>query len=389
MVFFTKKILSLLPDSRQSPPQTNNVSLTEEEIRKRDLFKQKVEKTIDINGLNISYVEAGNPDNPTLLLIHGIASNKKVWYNNIDGGEMPNQNRKHKQFRRKIIPLAEHFHIIAPDLPGFGESHKPKQVTHEYLVKSFMPEFTNRLNIGKMHLAGISMGGAVSIGYALDHPETIDSLHLMCPFGLKPYRLGTVASLALRNPTISKTGISLATNGNIGRHIKKIFSYLGHLDQEVENNIEYLISYMASIDNSSLEWLSDQVKTPLLEAFRGTPMRTNYSDSILTLSKNIKHIFFYHDPKDPIIPFRNTHSAYNTIKTEGNSTTRLTAFYGVGHQLYLNPGYLNEIILRELIGLSRPIEKIEKRQANPEENAFAIINLLIEQMNRIFRKAKS
>lgn len=389
MVFFTKKPSLLLLDARRPSQQTNNISSTEE-TRKSDLFKQKVEKTIDVNGINISYVEAGDPGNPTLLLIHGIASNKTVWYRNIDGGEMPNPNHKqrNKQHRRKIAPLSERFHIIAPDLPGFGESHKPQQVTHEYLVKSFMPEFINRLSIRKMHLAGISMGGAVSIGYALDHPENIDSLHLMCPFGLKPYRLGTVASLALRNPTISKTGISLATNEHIGKSIKKVFSYLGHLDRGVENNIEYLISYMATIDKSSLEWLSDQVKTPLLEALRGTPMRTDYSDSLPTLSENIRHIFFYHDPKDPIIPFRNTHNAYNTVKAKGTST-RLTAFYGVGHQLYQNPGYLNEVMMKNMIGLFGLIEKTEEEKAEPERKTFALIYQLIEQINRIFRKAKS
>jgi pimeloyl-ACP methyl ester carboxylesterase len=67
-------------------------------------------RTADASGLKISYREAGRSDAPTLLLLHGFPS----------AGHM---------FRDWIPLLADSFHIIAPDLPGFGQSDLPSPKT--------------------------------------------------------------------------------------------------------------------------------------------------------------------------------------------------------------------------------------------------------------------
>ena len=232
----------------------------------------KSEKTVEVDGRMVSYTEAGNPRNPTIVLVHGIASGKKVWSESIDGTRRSESDPiatsavkalHRKQYRKHITPLSEKFHVIAPDLPGFGGSEKPKRVTHEYLEGRFMPEFTKRLEIDKMHLVGISMGGAVALGYSIRNPETVESLHLMCPFGLESYGLGPIAMLALRNTKISKTGISIANSEKLGKHITKLYSFLGELGHRPNNNMKSIISYMAAMDDSSLEWLSDQVQNPI------------------------------------------------------------------------------------------------------------------------------
>jgi pimeloyl-ACP methyl ester carboxylesterase len=63
-------------------------------------------RTADVDGLTVYYREAGAPDAPTLVLLHGFPSSSHMF--------------------RELIPLlAGRFHLVAPDLPGFGKSGMP------------------------------------------------------------------------------------------------------------------------------------------------------------------------------------------------------------------------------------------------------------------------
>jgi pimeloyl-ACP methyl ester carboxylesterase len=67
-------------------------------------------RTADVDGLTVFYREAGAPDAPTLVLLHGFPSASHMF--------------------RELIPLlADRFHLVAPDLPGFGKSDMPRAVT--------------------------------------------------------------------------------------------------------------------------------------------------------------------------------------------------------------------------------------------------------------------
>lgn len=65
-----------------------------------------VYKTIEVDNLNIFYREDGNPDKPTMLLLHGFPSASHM-------------------FRDLMPQLSDQFHLIAPDFPGFGQSSAP------------------------------------------------------------------------------------------------------------------------------------------------------------------------------------------------------------------------------------------------------------------------
>jgi pimeloyl-ACP methyl ester carboxylesterase len=75
-------------------------------------------RTTDVEGLKVFYREAGRADAPMLLLLHGFPS----------AGHM---------FRDLIPQLADRFHVIAPDLPGFGQSDMPERTNADRIVDQY------------------------------------------------------------------------------------------------------------------------------------------------------------------------------------------------------------------------------------------------------------
>lgn len=115
------------------------------------------EKLLDLNGKKIRYLEAGLRQ--PLILIHG-------WANSSD-------------FFRDIIPLlAQKFHVLAPDLPGCrlrgkeGSREFDGQHTISAYVE-FLRGFTESLNLGKVNLLGVSMGGTIALEWAKKYPKEI------------------------------------------------------------------------------------------------------------------------------------------------------------------------------------------------------------------------
>lgn len=78
-------------------------------------------RTVHVNGLNVFYREAGKNDAPALLLLHGFPSSSHM-------------------FRNLIPILAEHYHVVAPDFPGFGQTDLPDH-------KQFAYTFSNLADI--------------------------------------------------------------------------------------------------------------------------------------------------------------------------------------------------------------------------------------------------
>jgi pimeloyl-ACP methyl ester carboxylesterase len=70
-------------------------------------------QTLLVDGLNIAYREAGNPAHPKLVLLHGFPASSH-------------------QYRNLIPALADRFHVISPDYPGFGNSDSPDPAKFSY-----------------------------------------------------------------------------------------------------------------------------------------------------------------------------------------------------------------------------------------------------------------
>ena len=117
-------------------------------------------KNTEVNGLNIFYREAGAKTTPAILLLHGFPSSSHM-------------------FRDLIPALADDFHVIAPDYPGFGYSDAPAPDQFAYTfdhLAEVIEKFIQALGLKKFSLYLQDYGGPVGFRLATAQPERIQAL---------------------------------------------------------------------------------------------------------------------------------------------------------------------------------------------------------------------
>ncbi|CAE6774431.1 alpha/beta fold hydrolase [Paraburkholderia nemoris] len=114
----------------------------------------------DVNNVKVFYREAGRPTAPKLLLLHGFPSSSHMF--------------------RELIPLlAEHFHIVAPDLPGFGQSDMPSRDAFAYTfdnIATVIERFTEQIGFDRFAMYVFDYGAPTGFRLALRHPERIAAI---------------------------------------------------------------------------------------------------------------------------------------------------------------------------------------------------------------------
>jgi pimeloyl-ACP methyl ester carboxylesterase len=112
------------------------------------------------DGIDTFYLEAGR--GTPVILLHGLGST--------NSGMLPT-----------LDDLARDYRVIAPDIPGFGESSKPVRPYHAGFFARWLIALMDELGIERAHLVGNSLGGRIAIEAALRAPDRVDRLALMAP----------------------------------------------------------------------------------------------------------------------------------------------------------------------------------------------------------------
>jgi pimeloyl-ACP methyl ester carboxylesterase len=117
-------------------------------------------QTIGVDGISLFYREAGNPGLPSILLLHGFPTSSHM-------------------FRNLMPKLAGDYHVVAPDLPGFGFSDSPARSKFKYTFENLaevINTFTEKAGLKRFAIYIFDYGAPVGLRLALGHPERIAAI---------------------------------------------------------------------------------------------------------------------------------------------------------------------------------------------------------------------
>jgi pimeloyl-ACP methyl ester carboxylesterase len=161
------------PPTAEQPKALEQARGAQDEARRRaEEFKHDawrsaglVQKEIQVDSDRIVYLEGGQGE--TVLLLHGYTANKNHW----------------TFFAKQLTP---NYHVVIPDLVGFGESTKRWDANYniDSQVKR-LDRFVEALQLKRFHLVGNSMGGTIAAVYSARFPQKISTLALLAPADLQ------------------------------------------------------------------------------------------------------------------------------------------------------------------------------------------------------------
>ena len=130
-------------------------------------------KSVQVGDHRIAYSEGGKGE--PVILIHGFGASSDNW-------------------NRMAGRLTKKFRVIAPDMPGWGQSTRIDSTSYAYPQQvERLQEFLSALGLRRVHLVGHSMGGFISSAYAARYPEQVVTLALLAPHGVTEPQPGELA----------------------------------------------------------------------------------------------------------------------------------------------------------------------------------------------------
>lgn len=252
---------------------------------------------VSIHGHDVSY--RGGGSGPVLMLLHGMAGSSVTW--------------------ERVLPeLTRRYTVVAPDLPGHGESDKPRGDYSLGAHASSVRDLLAALGHERATIVGQSFGGGVAMQLAYQYPERCERLVLVSSGGL-----GQEVALLLRALTLpgAEHLMPIACNGRVRDAGTAVTGWLDRIGlRPVPAVAEMWRSYASLSDASTREAFQHTLRAVV--DIHG--QRVSATDR-LYLAADVPTLIVWGD-RDPIIPFDHAGRAHEMIPG-----SRVEVFEGAGH----------------------------------------------------------
>lgn len=258
------------------------------------------ENFIQVDGNKVRYLESGNSKN-ILVLVHGLGASAERWNN--------------------VIPnLAKYYHVIVPDLIGFGYSDKPIVDYTTDFFSTFLGKFFDALEIKRPNVIGSSLGGQITALFASTNPNIIKKLILVSPSGV------------MKQSTPALDAYIMAALYPNEQSAKNAFEMMESSGNEVDDEIIHGFIERMQLPNAKLAFMSTVLGLKNSETIT-TKLHTIHSPTLIIWGS-----------KDPVIPIQYAESFVSSIKD--------CKFYRMddcGHTPYVqDPNTFSSIVLEFL-----------------------------------------
>ena len=257
------------------------------------------ENFIQIDGNKIRYLESGHSKR-TMVLIHGLGASAERW--------------------SKTIPyLAKNYHLIVPDLIGFGYSDKPLVDYTTDFFSDFLKKFLDSTGIEKPNILGTSLGGQVAAEYASDN-SNIKKLILVSPSGIMkqstPALDAYIMAALYPNETNAKNAYEMMEGSGIDTDAKIVEGFIERM----------------KLPNAKMAFMST------ILGLKNAEIITNKLKAI-----NVPTLIIW-GANDPVIPVKHADGFVSSIKD-----CRFYRMDGCGHTPYVqDPKAFADIVLEFL-----------------------------------------
>lgn len=177
---------------------------------------------VTVNGVRTRYLHSGTAGSPVLLL-HGAGTDSATL-----------------SWQLAIEALSSRHRVIAPDLPGYGETDCPDVTFSNSYYVAFATDFLRALDISRANIVGLSLGGAVALELCLSVPRLVEKLVLVSAFGIQSHvPLHKLSYLLVRTPGLTALAWAMLRRGPsvVRSNMRKVVHNPDALSDDLINEI--------------------------------------------------------------------------------------------------------------------------------------------------------